>query len=133
MGRRPARRDGFADALQLTWRLARVLGVPGASADVRDAAFPHWLAPGDPAVIATHRLAVPAAFAFFWAFAAGPWATAGDPADDALASYRESIRPLLAERCYGCHGGLAQEASLRLDTVGLMEQGGDSGDRKSVV
>ena len=78
-------------------------------------------------MIATHRLAVPAAFAFFWAFAAGPWATAGDPADDALASYRESIRPLLAERCYGCHGGLAQEASLRLDTVGLMEQGGDSG------
>jgi hypothetical protein len=47
----------------------------------------------------------------------------GDP----LAAYTGKIRPLLAERCFSCHGGLKQEAGLRLDTVGLMLEGGESG------
>ena len=46
---------------------------------------------------------------------------------DALATYTSKIRPLLAERCFSCHGGLKQEAGLRLDTVGLMLEGGESG------
>lgn len=62
-----------------------------------------------------------------WAVVAAA-ARADSPAsDDALISYLETIKPLVAERCYSCHGGLAQEAGLRLDTVGLMEQGGNSG------
>ena len=44
-----------------------------------------------------------------------------------LSAYKEKIRPLLAERCFSCHGGLKQEAGLRLDTVSLMVEGGESG------
>jgi hypothetical protein len=51
----------------------------------------------------------------------------GSPADPHLAAYAEKIRPLLAERCFSCHGGLKQEAGLRLDTVSLMLEGGESG------
>lgn len=41
--------------------------------------------------------------------------------------YLNTIRPLLAERCFSCHGALKQEAGLRLDTVASMIRGGDSG------
>jgi hypothetical protein len=44
------------------------------------------------------------------------------------ADYERDIKPLLHERCYACHGALKQKAGLRLDTVGLMRQGGDEGD-----
>jgi mono/diheme cytochrome c family protein len=57
-----------------------------------------------------------------WSVRAEPRGTA-----DHAAAYLDTIKPLLAERCYACHGGLAQEAGLRLDTVSLMEKGGDSG------
>lgn len=40
-------------------------------------------------------------------------------ADPQLAAYSETIRPLLAERCFARHGGLEQEAGMRLDTVPL--------------
>ncbi len=46
----------------------------------------------------------------------------------AEADYAKEIKPLLKERCYSCHGALKQKAGLRLDTVKLMHQGGDSGD-----
>ncbi|MEX1075991.1 MAG: PSD1 and planctomycete cytochrome C domain-containing protein [Pirellulales bacterium] len=52
------------------------------------------------------------------------WAAA---ADAQLAAYSDQLRPLLAERCFSCHGGLKQEAGLRLDTVALMREGGESG------
>ncbi len=53
-------------------------------------------------------------------------------ADDAasasnLDAYRATIKPLLARSCQACHGGLAQEAGLRLDTAALAIAGGDSG------
>ncbi|MDA0833932.1 MAG: DUF1553 domain-containing protein [Planctomycetota bacterium] len=50
---------------------------------------------------------------------------AGD--DNNASAYLEHVKPVLRERCYSCHGPLKQEANLRLDTVGLMQQGGDSG------
>ncbi len=59
-----------------------------------------------------------------WAEAPAP---SGGRADAQLAVYSEKIRPLLAERCFSCHGGLKQEAGLRLDTVSLMVEGGESG------
>jgi hypothetical protein len=37
------------------------------------------------------------------------------------------VRELLKNRCYACHGSLAQKAGLRLDSVELMKKGGDSG------
>ncbi len=41
--------------------------------------------------------------------------------------YGKSVKPLLKERCYSCHGGLKQKAGLRLDTVAGMLIGGDEG------
>ncbi|MEX0726267.1 MAG: DUF1553 domain-containing protein [Planctomycetaceae bacterium] len=53
------------------------------------------------------------------------FADAAEENDAAL--YLQHIKPVLKERCFSCHGPLKQEASLRLDTVGLMQRGGDSG------
>ena len=41
--------------------------------------------------------------------------------------YAKSIKPLLHERCYSCHGAIKQKSKLRLDTVELMLKGGKSG------
>lgn len=41
--------------------------------------------------------------------------------------YTKQIRPVLQSRCFACHGVLKQEANLRVDSVGLMQSGGDSG------
>jgi len=41
--------------------------------------------------------------------------------------YLQQIKPLLAVRCYACHGALKQEADLRLDTVAAIQAGGGSG------
>ena len=60
----------------------------------------------------------------------GPWpAGRGDEAaaTDPVATYVGKVRPLLAARCQACHGGLDQQAGLRLDTAGLMAKGGESG------
>jgi mono/diheme cytochrome c family protein len=45
--------------------------------------------------------------------------------------FETQIRPLLADRCLGCHGAKKQEGGLRLDTKAGWERGGDSG--KAVV
>jgi len=49
-------------------------------------------------------------------------ASAADSVD-----YARQVKPLLAHRCFACHGSLKQEAGLRLDTSAAMRQGGDSG------
>lgn len=41
--------------------------------------------------------------------------------------YRREVKPLLAARCYACHGALQQKAKLRLDTVDAIRRGGVSG------
>lgn len=41
--------------------------------------------------------------------------------------YPRDVKPILKQRCYACHGGLKQEAGLRLDTARAMHLGGDSG------
>src|SRR4051812_35345991 len=41
--------------------------------------------------------------------------------------YARNIKPLLAARCYSCHGGLKQKSGLRVDTVELMKKGGKNG------
>lgn len=46
-------------------------------------------------------------------------------ADDV--DYIRDIKPLLKAKCWSCHGALKQEANLRLDTVGSLLRGGDSG------
>jgi hypothetical protein len=41
--------------------------------------------------------------------------------------YERQVKPLLAEKCYACHGALKQESQLRLDTAAGAVKGGDSG------
>ena len=41
--------------------------------------------------------------------------------------YLQQIKPVLAERCYACHGALKQEAGLRLDTAALAIKGSENG------
>src|SRR5688572_20771786 len=41
--------------------------------------------------------------------------------------YLRDVKPLLAQKCFACHGALKQEAGLRLDTAAMIRQGGDSG------
>ena len=53
--------------------------------------------------------------------------SAGEVHDPRAVDYTRDIKPVLSKRCYGCHGALHQRARLRLDTVGLMKKGGDSG------
>ncbi len=43
-------------------------------------------------------------------------------------NFLEDVKPILKARCCSCHGGLKQEASLRLDTLALAAKGGESGD-----
>src|SRR6266446_630597 len=54
-------------------------------------------------------------------FSAGP-APAQTPVD-----YLRDIKPMLAEKCYVCHGALKQKSGLRVDTVRLMLAGGEKG------
>ncbi|QDT54691.1 Planctomycete cytochrome C [Caulifigura coniformis] len=48
-------------------------------------------------------------------------------AADGDSLYVDKVKPLLQERCFSCHGALAQNAGLRLDTARAILQGGDSG------
>ena len=48
-------------------------------------------------------------------------------ADEAEELYLKSVKPMLAEKCFACHGVLKAQAGLRLDTVASMVAGGDSG------
>ena len=41
--------------------------------------------------------------------------------------FTETIHPILAERCWECHGGEVQESGLRLDSRDSLLAGGDSG------
>ena len=41
--------------------------------------------------------------------------------------YARQIKPILASRCYSCHGAFKQESELRLDTGTLIRKGGESG------
>ncbi|MGV2334772.1 MAG UNVERIFIED_CONTAM: hypothetical protein LVR18_11875 [Planctomycetaceae bacterium] len=45
------------------------------------------------------------------------------PAEDFL----KTVRPILQERCFACHGALKQESGLRLDTAAAVVVGGASG------
>ena len=46
---------------------------------------------------------------------------------DQITYFEKHVRPLLAERCYKCHGARKQESGLRLDSIQAMLTGGESG------
>ena len=58
--------------------------------------------------------------------AASIWMPA-QAATDAKVDYLRDVKPILASRCYACHGAIKQKAGLRLDTVAFMKEGGDHG------
>ena len=41
--------------------------------------------------------------------------------------YLKDVKPVLAARCYACHGALKQESKLRVDTAEFIRQGGKRG------
>jgi mono/diheme cytochrome c family protein len=41
--------------------------------------------------------------------------------------YVKQIKPILAAKCFSCHGALKQESGLRLDAASLIRKGGDGG------
>ncbi len=54
-------------------------------------------------------------------------ALADDPQQRREQYFEQHIRPLLFDRCYGCHSDKKQESSLRLDSRQAVMRGGDSG------
>ena len=54
-------------------------------------------------------------------------ATAVASTSGAEVDYLQDVKPLLAEKCVGCHGPVRQEAGLRLDAATLIQAGSDSG------
>ena len=61
-------------------------------------------------------------FACGWIVACSATARAADPVD-----YARDIKPLLAQKCFACHGALKQQGGLRLDAAQLLRGGGDTG------
>ena len=60
-------------------------------------------------------------FALIASLAAQP-ISAADSVD-----YVRDVKPLLAKRCYACHGALQQKNGLRLDTAAALLKGGEAG------
>jgi mono/diheme cytochrome c family protein len=52
---------------------------------------------------------------------------ATEPASAALDRFEKKVRPLLAARCWQCHGAAKSKGGLRLDTAEAIVAGGDSG------
>ncbi len=65
-----------------------------------------------------------AAILILWVEFTGSSVLAESPSEQL---YVETIKPLLKQRCFACHGALKQEAGLRLDTVEFIKSGGDNG------
>jgi hypothetical protein len=61
------------------------------------------------------------------AFSEDPPAKSPVLSDEDMRFFENKVRPLLAERCWSCHGEEKQKGSLRLDSLGAMLQGGESG------
>jgi hypothetical protein len=59
--------------------------------------------------------------------AAGTLAAEDEPTPEQAAFFETKVRPLLSERCFGCHGPDKQKSGLRLDSRAAMLAGGDSG------
>ncbi len=49
------------------------------------------------------------------------------PPSGGATAYTATLKPLLRDRCFSCHGALQQKAGLRLDSVELLRRGGKSG------
>src|SRR5690606_27431357 len=60
----------------------------------------------------------------------GQWLVAAEPAPpdpQQLEFFEKQVRPVLAERCYKCHGPEKREGGLRVDSRAALVAGGDTG------
>ncbi len=61
------------------------------------------------------------------AFSVYPVVAAEDAQRAAMAFFEKDVRPILVERCYDCHSGSKQKGGLRVDHIGYLKTGGDTG------
>jgi cytochrome c553 len=54
-------------------------------------------------------------------------AAAAEPKPEDVEFFEKNVRPVLATRCFKCHGPTKQEAGLRVDSRARLLEGGDSG------
>ena len=77
------------------------------------------------------RLRLPLFALAMFSFLVSLWATGllgNEPISDVQMRFFESeVRPLLAEKCFSCHGEKKQKGDLRLDSLAAMMVGGESG------
>jgi hypothetical protein len=59
---------------------------------------------------------------FLLLLAFGATSSAGEGVD-----YLRDVKPILAQKCFACHGALKQQSGLRLDAAQMIRKGGDSG------
>ncbi len=60
-------------------------------------------------------------------FAGPPVLSAATDEAEAMKFFETKIRPVLAQNCYECHGEKKQKSGLRLDNLGYILSGGESG------
>ena len=53
--------------------------------------------------------------------------SADDTRRAALVFFEKEVRPILVKRCYDCHSGTKQKGGLRVDDIGYLKTGGDTG------
>src|SRR5688572_29729764 len=69
----------------------------------------------------------PARLASLAAALTAPAASADEPAREQAAFFESKVRPVLVERCLGCHGPEKQKGGLRLDSEAGWRAGGERG------
>jgi len=58
---------------------------------------------------------------------AAPALAADDAQRAAMTFFEKEVRPILVERCYDCHSNTKQKGGLRVDHIGYLKTGGDTG------
>src|SRR3954447_12310827 len=57
----------------------------------------------------------------------GTLAVGGAPANKGQVDYLNEVKPILAARCFSCHGAIKQKGGLRVDTAAFLKEGGTKG------
>jgi hypothetical protein len=74
------------------------------------------------------NLGLPLLAVLWLGYSSGSLAGERQPSPDEVRFFETRVRPLLAERCFSCHGPEKQKAGLRLDSPEAVRKGGSSGE-----
>ena len=66
-------------------------------------------------------------FALIASVASSALAVDGDAQRAAMAYFEKEVRPILVKRCFECHSNTKQKGGLRVDHIGYLKSGGDTG------